>query len=324
MKVEIESVADGKRWTFDQREVSLGRDPQCDVRLTADAFLMVSRRHATVLATPEGELWLEDQNSFNGTQLNGRRISRERLQPGDVFRLGDDGPEFRVSLPGRGATGALSATQEMGSASATHMNQAATQFSPGSRPAPPTQVSGGFATTSRSPAPSIAKIPTAIPKTAGGMQAPTGYGVAATAASAAPPSSYEDLSPEEEAMLERKIAVMRNLLVLVILLCIALGGVVVYQGQEIRKTRETLNAMQRQAENAVGQFMPSLNTRLNRFDSRLDEFQGKMDSMDNNMKRAEDRFVQRMDVEMPRIMDRYLQMKANELQRGAKVEVKTR
>jgi len=125
-------------------------------------------------------------------------------------------------------------------------------------------------------------------------------------------------------MLERNLAVTRNLLVLVILLCLALGAVVVYQGQEIRKTRDTLNAMQKQAEGAVGQFMPSLNTRLNRFDSRLDQFQQKMDAMDGNIKKAEDRFVQRMDVEMPRIMDRYLQMKANELQRGAKAEVKVR
>ena len=57
-------------------------------------------------------------------------------------------------------------------------------------------------------------------------------------------------------MLERKIAMTRNLLLAVIILCLVLGGVVVYQGQEIKKTRETLNAMQRQAENAVGQFMP--------------------------------------------------------------------
>ena len=125
-------------------------------------------------------------------------------------------------------------------------------------------------------------------------------------------------------MLESKIAVTRNLLVFVILLCIVLGGVIVYQGQEIRKTRETLNSMQRDAQNAVGQFMPQLNNRLNRFDSRLDDFQGKMDQMDSNMKRAEDRFVVRMDSEMPKIMDRYLAMKANELQRSGKAQIQVR
>lgn len=331
MKVEIEAVVGGKRWTFEQREISLGRDAQCDVRLDGDENLMVSRRHAIVLTTPEGELWLEDQNSFNGTLLNGRRITRERLEPGDVFRLGGDGPGFRVTP----AAGTIAGTMEMGSVGATHFNPAATQLGGGARPAPPTAVSGGFATTSHTPAPPelVPAAPTAappgppstaVPRATGGMKAPSGYTAAATGTAAAAITDPEELSPEEEAMLERKIAVMRNLLVLVILLCLALGGVVVYQGQEIRKTHDTLNAMQRQAENAVGQFMPSLNSRLNRFDGRLDEFQAKMDSMDNQMKRAEDRFVQRMDVEMPKIMDRYLQMKANELQRGAKAEIKVR
>jgi uncharacterized protein HemX len=152
------------------------------------------------------------------------------------------------------------------------------------------------------------------------MQAPASMQV--------PRPEFEELTPGEEAMLERKIAMMRNLIIFVIVLCIALGGVVVYQGQEIRKTRDTLNAMQRQAENAVGQFMPQLNSRLNRFDTRLDEFQSKMDQMDGkmdaNMKRAEDRMVTRMDTEMPKIMDRYIQMKANELQRGGHAQVQVR
>jgi len=318
MKVEIVALADGRRWSFEQREVAFGRDPQCDVRLAADAHAMVSRRHAVVLSSG-GEFWLEDQNSFNGTLLNGRRITRERIYPGDVIRLGDDGPEFRLSLPQGGTT----FTAEMGSVSPTDVAPAPTHLAGGEArsASPPTAVSMGFATTSRGPAPSVAKVPTSIPQTAGGMQAPTGYSAPAAASAV---SSYPEITPEEEAMLERKLAVTRNLLVLVILLCLALGGVVVYQGQEIRKTRDTLNAMQRQAENAVGQFMPTLNTRLNRFDARLDEFQGRMDSLDNNMKRAEDRFVQRMDAEMPRILDRYIQMKANELQRGAKAEIKVR
>ena len=275
---------------------------------------MVSRRHAVIVRTPEGELWLEDQNSFNGTLLNGRRITRERLRPGDVFRLGEDGPEFRL-----GAAPNLGGTMEMGSVGGTTVRATPTQIAGAGR-TPPTQVSG-FATTSHNPAPSQAKIPTAIPKTAGGMQAPTGYAAPASGIARTP---YPEISPEEEAMLERKIAVMRNLLVLVILLCVALGAMVVYQGQEIRKTRDTLNAMQKQAEGAVGQFMPSLNSRLNRFDTRLDQFQAKLDGMDGNIKKAEDRFVDRMNVEMPKIMDRYIQMKANELQRGAKAEVKVR
>ena len=346
--VDIEMVRDGTRWTLDKREVMLGRDPDADVRLTADEFLMVSRRHAVVRTVSEGEVWLEDQNSFNGTLLNGRRVSRERLTSGDLIRLGDDGPEFRVTFgtgvmlrPGtnpdlRGSAPTGSNTPALGSYSApTAFSSGPARTPPptqygggaGRKEPPPTQYGGGprggpFATTSHTPAPP--EVPTRMPGTSGGgLQAP------ALSASAQMPAAdvaadYDEFSPGEEAMLESKIAMTRNLLLFVILLCIALGAVVIYQGQEIKKTRETLNAMQRQAENAVGQFMPQLNNRLNRFDSRLDEFQTKMDKMDENMKRAEDRFVVRMNTEMPKIMDRYVQMKANEIQRSTKGQVQVR
>jgi hypothetical protein len=316
---------------------------------------MVSRRHAVVRTIAEDELWLEDQNSFNGTLLNGRRITaREPLRSGDVIRLGEDGPEFRVTVmaarPGtdphvRPTAGMSSVTPPLGSYSAPTSFSAAgshtpppTQYGvpksaygsdtavPGASPATPapTQYAagtrpagGGFATTSRTPAPDV---PTHMPSTSGGgLQAPV-----LSASAQMPHPSYDEFAPGEEAMLERKIAVTRNLLFAVIILCLVLAGIVAYQGQEIRKTHETLNAMQRQAENAVGQFMPQLNGRLNRFDSRLDDFQAKMDQMDGNMKRAEDRFVTRMDTEMPKIMDRYIQMKANELQRGANAKVQVR
>jgi hypothetical protein len=355
MSVDIEMLRGGMRWSFDKSEINFGREADSDVRLGADEYLMVSRRHALLRIVAEHEMWLEDQNSFNGTLINGSRIvGRERLSSGDVIRLGDDGPEFRVSVstarPGtdphvRATAGLATNTPPLGSysaptsfsgggshtppptqygvpksaygsdtavPSAAAAKPAPTQYAAGARPA-----GGGFATTSRTPAP---EVPTHMPSTSGGgLQAPV---LSASAQMRHP--NFDEFAPGEEAMLERKIAITRNLLFAVIILCLVLGGVVVYQGQEIRKTRETLNAMQRQAENAVGQFMPQLNGRLNRFDSRLDDFQGKMDQMDGNMKRAEDRFVTRMDTEMPKIMDRYIQMKANEIQRGANAKVQVR
>jgi len=350
MTVDIELVRDGTHWTLDKREVTLGRDPDADVRLTSDEYLMVSRRHAIVRTTGENEVWLEDQNSFNGTLLNGRRVSRERLNPGDLIRLGDDGPEFRVNFgadvaaspatdPATRRTATGSETPILGSYSAPTAfggggprTPPPTQYGSGGRKEPPPTSyggpprasgshGGGFATTSHTPAPpaSGVEVPTHMPGTSGGLQAPV-----LSASAEMPRANYDEFSPGEEAMLESKIAMTRNLLLFVILLCIALGAVVIYQGQEIKKTRETLNAMQRQAENAVGTFMPQLNNRLNRFDTRLDEFQAKMDKMDENMKHAEDRFVVRMNTEMPKIMDRYVQMKANEIQRSGKGQVQVR
>lgn len=63
----------------------LGRDPGCDVVLN-DA--KCSRRHAVVEDGPEGVV-VRDSDSANGVFLNGRRVERALLRPGDTLRLGD-------------------------------------------------------------------------------------------------------------------------------------------------------------------------------------------------------------------------------------------
>jgi hypothetical protein len=65
--------------------VVLGRDPGCDIVLNDPKC---SRRHAVVEEGPEGIL-VRDSGSANGISVNGRRVEKVRLQPGDVLRLGD-------------------------------------------------------------------------------------------------------------------------------------------------------------------------------------------------------------------------------------------
>ncbi|HMF75681.1 MAG TPA: SpoIIE family protein phosphatase [Bryobacteraceae bacterium] len=55
----------------------------------------VSRRHASVRREEQG-LTLVDLESTFGTYINGARISRHLLQPGDRIRLGQNGPEMEV------------------------------------------------------------------------------------------------------------------------------------------------------------------------------------------------------------------------------------
>lgn len=66
------------------REVVLGRDPACAVRLFADD---VSRRHARVGPEGGGHV-VVDLGSTNGTWVNGARIDARRLAPGDRLQLG--------------------------------------------------------------------------------------------------------------------------------------------------------------------------------------------------------------------------------------------
>ncbi|MFV1873574.1 MAG: FHA domain-containing protein [Oleiphilus sp.] len=65
------------------RKTTIGRDPQCDICLNLDHL---SRKH--VLLEPQNaKLFIEDLGSSNGTFVNGQRIQKTELQPGDKIKL---------------------------------------------------------------------------------------------------------------------------------------------------------------------------------------------------------------------------------------------
>jgi ABC-type multidrug transport system ATPase subunit/pSer/pThr/pTyr-binding forkhead associated (FHA) protein len=80
--------------------VWLGRDPSCDVIFDASAGT-VSRRHAEI--RHEGEdLVIADNKSFNGTLVNGQRITAAiPIYHGDEIQLGVAGPVIRIDAPAR-------------------------------------------------------------------------------------------------------------------------------------------------------------------------------------------------------------------------------
>ena len=89
----LELQTDGAVQRFEiVRDVSsIGRDMNMDIRIAADAGL-VSRRHA-VIKRFDNRFELIDQDSFNGTLLNGQRIVAASLvSDGDRIQLGRGGP----------------------------------------------------------------------------------------------------------------------------------------------------------------------------------------------------------------------------------------
>ncbi len=75
----------GMEWAFKTPEIVLGRDEDCDLMMSDIA---VSRRHAK-LALEGDHFVLHDLGSGNGTYLNGARIEREELSPGDEITVGE-------------------------------------------------------------------------------------------------------------------------------------------------------------------------------------------------------------------------------------------
>lgn len=88
----------GQRERFDKSLVTVGRHPLSDLRFDPDADLDVSTRHAE-LRESNGAWTVYDQQSTNGTFVNGERIAdHRRLFSGDTLGLGANGPQMEMHL----------------------------------------------------------------------------------------------------------------------------------------------------------------------------------------------------------------------------------
>jgi hypothetical protein len=91
----VSLTVEGRVHPVTSRTVVIGRSRECDVRL---ADTNVSRRHAE-LRQDGVTYWLIDLGSTNGTELNGKRIEREKIADGDTITLGSSELVFNRTLP---------------------------------------------------------------------------------------------------------------------------------------------------------------------------------------------------------------------------------
>ncbi|HEY6532931.1 MAG TPA: FHA domain-containing protein [Acidimicrobiales bacterium] len=75
----------GSRFALDKDVVTAGRHPESDIFLDD---ITVSRRHAEIRRTPDGDYEACDTGSLNGTYLNRERIDSARLANGDELQIG--------------------------------------------------------------------------------------------------------------------------------------------------------------------------------------------------------------------------------------------
>jgi ABC-type multidrug transport system ATPase subunit len=88
----------GRRFELNKDVIRLGRDPEGDVVIDA-AAAVVSRRHAEIRRSDD-QMAVVDLKSFNGTLVNGQRITgTTNLFDKDQIQLGTGGPLLRLTDP---------------------------------------------------------------------------------------------------------------------------------------------------------------------------------------------------------------------------------
>ncbi|OYT69230.1 MAG: hypothetical protein CFK52_13995, partial [Chloracidobacterium sp. CP2_5A] len=87
----------GQSYRLQEGVLLLGRGVDAGARFDPAVDSMVSSRHCLLQAEPDG-FYVVDNQSTNGTYVNGRRIQRARLSHGDVIELGNPGVRISVAL----------------------------------------------------------------------------------------------------------------------------------------------------------------------------------------------------------------------------------
>ena len=98
----------GTSSTSPKAVIRIGRGADCDVRFNAQMDTKVSTHHAEI-RFEGGNYFVVDTGSSNGTLVNGKKVTRQRLKVGDKVTFGAGGPESQfaldASMPGMAAMG---------------------------------------------------------------------------------------------------------------------------------------------------------------------------------------------------------------------------
>jgi hypothetical protein len=84
VRLQIES-SDGNQSIILDKELSIGRTNQADIVLNDSGLSRVN----STFENHDGEVWIYDENSTNGTFVNDENIREKRLKDGDEIRLGN-------------------------------------------------------------------------------------------------------------------------------------------------------------------------------------------------------------------------------------------
>ncbi|MEX2587728.1 MAG: DUF3662 and FHA domain-containing protein [Actinomycetota bacterium] len=95
---QLVMIGSDRRWDLDGDKIQLGRSSSSTVVIDDPN---ASRTHAE-LVSRNGEWWIVDLGSTNGTLVNESTIKEHRLAPGDRIKIGATDIEYRQADPGMG------------------------------------------------------------------------------------------------------------------------------------------------------------------------------------------------------------------------------
>lgn len=87
----------GRQFELEEGYLTLGRHENCVLRFQHELDPGVSSYHAIIESSPGGFV-LKDQQSTNGTYVNGSAVGETTLRNGDTIRLGHAGPHLHVAV----------------------------------------------------------------------------------------------------------------------------------------------------------------------------------------------------------------------------------
>ncbi|HMP89671.1 MAG TPA: FHA domain-containing protein [Kiritimatiellia bacterium] len=94
-----------KEFELGERSITIGRSPDADIILLDEK---VSRVHCGIRLW-DGEFYIKDLKSKNGTYVNGRRVEVSKLKTSDVIKIGT----YTFTFEQPGGTGTETALREM-------------------------------------------------------------------------------------------------------------------------------------------------------------------------------------------------------------------
>src|SRR4051812_3227190 len=100
----------GQTSSSGKQVVRIGRAPDCDVRFDAAKDPKVSSHHAEFLFE-DGQWYVIDTGSTNGTLIEGERITKQRLKQGEEVQIGAGGPRVKVDFDAAAGMGGSMKTE---------------------------------------------------------------------------------------------------------------------------------------------------------------------------------------------------------------------